>query len=273
MGHQSDDARKALRAYARDLHATANLGGFSSSVGTSKQGDAPIQSSGSGAPHQLAIAAAIVSVVLLGGIGIASAANSVPDADSQHATPLSAQPASVTAVFARTGSVPTNQAIQAFIDLGMTRSMNALIAAAGTGIDSSAAVQLALAGVLAVTSEKLTAHGTVTESDLDVALAVTTLEQAVRPPGLDPNRLPPGLGGTPPGQDDDFVPPGRNDLFVPPGQDNDFVPPGQDELFVPQGQDPNLVPPGQNEDKENPGGRENAPGQNKEEPGRGSGKP
>jgi len=264
MGHQSNHARKALRAYARDLQTTATRGGFSSSVGTSKQDDAPIQYSGSGAPHQLAIAAAVVGVVLLGGIGLASATNLAPDAQSQHVTPLSAQPASVTAVFARTGSVPTNQAIQAFNDLGMTRSMNALKAAAGTGIDSSPAVQLALAGVLAVTGEKLTTHGTVDESDLDVALAVATLEQAVRPPGLDPNRRPPGLGGTPPGQDDLFEPPGQNDLFVPPGQDENFVPPGQDDLFE---------PPGENENKDDPGGRENAPGQNKEQPGRGSGKP
>jgi hypothetical protein len=67
-------------------------------------------------------------------------------------------------------------------------------------------------------------------ADAKVVSALVRLNQATRPPGLDPNWIPPGLGGVPPGQDDDFVPPGQDDDFVPPGQDDDFVPPGRDDV-------------------------------------------
>jgi hypothetical protein len=51
----------------------ADRSGSGASMGTPKQGDAPTQFRGSGAPHQLAIAAAVVCVVLLGGIGFVNA--------------------------------------------------------------------------------------------------------------------------------------------------------------------------------------------------------
>ncbi len=218
MGHQSNEARKALRAYAHNLQTTAHRGGLVSSVGASKQDDASVQFSGSGAPHQLAMAAAAVCVVLLGGIGFAAATSSTPPAQSEQANSVSAQPESFTAVFARTGSIPTSQAIQAFSDLGMTRTVEALRAAADAGVDSSESVTDALSNLVEVVGRKLKTKGTVAESDLDVALAVAGLELAVPPPGLNPLWTPPGHGGEPPGQDPDFP------NFVPPGQDSDREP-------------------------------------------------
>jgi hypothetical protein len=245
MGHQSDDARNALRAYARDLHAAANRSGFAAPVGTSKQGDAPIQFLGSGAPHQLAIAAAVVCVVLLGGIGFA-AARPAADTGNQQPSSISAQPTALSAVLARAGNGSTAQAIQAFNDLGMSRSVTALRTAGGTSIDSSPAFQGALAYLLSVVEKRLATEGRVNEDDLDVALAVMALEDAVRPPGLDLDRIVPGLGRTPPGLDPDFIP---------------------------SGQDPNFIPPGQ-EDGDS-GGREDPPDRDRDKPdnGKGEGKP
>ncbi len=262
MGHQSNDARKALRAYARHLQSAAGSGAVVSSVGTSKQDDASAQLSGSGAPHQLAIAAVVVCVVLLGGIGFASATTTAPAAQGQRAVPVSARSASVVATFARAGSVSTTQAVRAFNDLGMSRSASALDVAAGTGIDSSPEVQQALMYLIAAVHEKLATNGFVSELDFDIGAAVHALESAVvRPPGLSADWTPPGLGGTPPGQ-----------LWTPPGQD-----PGP----TPAGQDPGFVPPGQ--EKEDPsasvlekatgGGKSAAPGLNKDKPEKGSGKP
>ena len=51
MGHQPIRATEALRAYARDLRVVAG-GGQVLPVGVTEQGDASIQFSGSGAPHQ-----------------------------------------------------------------------------------------------------------------------------------------------------------------------------------------------------------------------------
>ena len=247
MGHQSNEARKALRAYARDLQATA-VRSAASLAGEPKQGDAPIQYSGSGAPHQLAIAAAVVCVVLLGGIGFASAVSSTPQAESQQANPMSAQSASASAVLARAGGASTAQAIRAFNDLGMSRSASALSTAEGTGTYSSTAVQEALADLVVVVTASLATSGEVFEADIDVALAVGLLEKAVLPPGLDPENLPPGLGGT--------APPDQNPLWTPPGQDDDFTPPGQDDDFTPPGQDDDFTPPGQDKEKpEQDGGR------------------
>jgi len=225
MGHQSNDARKALRAYARDLQSAAGSRAVVSSVGTSKQDDASTQFSGSGAPHQLAIASVVVCVVLLGGIGFASATNTTSTARAQNPVPISARSASVVAAFARTGSASTTQAVRAFNDLGMTRSANALDAATGTGTDLSPEVQEALMYLIAEVHEKLTANGFVSELDFDIGAVVHSLEAAVvRPPGLG-DWIPPGLGGTPPGLDPGFTPPGQ-DGFTP-GQDG-FTPPGQD---------------------------------------------
>jgi len=245
MGHQSNEARKALRAYARDLQSTAGRSAVSF-AGEPKQGDAPIQSSGSGAPHQLAIVAAVVCVALLGGIGFATAVKSPPQAESQQAIPLSAQSASASAVLARAGGASTTQAIRAFNELGMSRSASALSSAEGTGTASSTVVQEALANLLVVVGARLEASGEVSEADIDVALAVSVLEKAVLPHGLDADNLPPGLGGT--------TPPGQNPLWTPPGQDPDPAPPGQDDDFTPPGQDDDFTPPGQDKEKPERGG-------------------
>ena len=242
MGHQSNDARKALRAYARDLQSAAGSGAVALSVGTSKQDDASTQFSGSGAPHQLAIAAVVVCVVLLGGIGFASATNTSPTAKGQQAVPVSARSASLVAAFARAGSVSTIQAVRAFNDLGMTRSANALDAAAGTGTDLSPEVQEALMYLIAEVHDKLTANGFVSEVDFDIGAAVHSLESAaVLPPRLNGDWAPPGLG--------DWAPPGLG-VWVPPGLRG--TPPGLDPESTP-GQD-GFTPPGQDSEKPERGG-------------------
>jgi hypothetical protein len=245
MGHQSNDARKALHAYARDLHSTAGRGGFASPVGTSKQGDAPNQFLGSGAPHQLAIAAAVVCVVLLGGIGLA-AARPAADAGNQQARSMSTRPTALSAVLPPAGNGSTAQAIRAVNDLGMSRSVTALRTVGGTRIDSSPAFQDGLAYLLSVVENRLATEGRVNEADLDVALAIMALEDAARPPGLDLGRIVPGLGDTPPGQ---------NPEFIPPGQDPEFIPRGQEE--------------GDSSSRENPPGQD----KDKQDNGKGGGKP
>jgi hypothetical protein len=202
-----------------------------------------------------------VCVVLLGGIGFA-AARPTADAGNLQARSIATEPTALSAVLARAGSGSTAQAILAFHDLGMSRSVNALRTAGGTSIDSSPAFQGALAYLVAVVEKRLTTEGHVNETDLDVALAVMALEDAVRPPDLDHDWIVPGLGGTPPGLDPDF-PPGQNPDFIPPGQDPDFPP----------GQKPDFTPPGQ-EDRDS-SGRQNPPGQDRDKPdnGKSGGRP
>jgi hypothetical protein len=227
MGHQSNDARSALRAYARDLQTTAQRGGVASPVGASKQDDAPTQFLGSGAPHQLAIAAAVVCVVLLGGIGFAAATSTEAPSELLQAGPTSAPSGSWAAVVTRDVNVSTAQAIQAFSDLGLSRSADIVASAGESGIDASPAFQQALADLVSVVDKRISATGHVDENDLGVTLAVKALEEAVRPPGLDVNRIAPGLGRTAPGLDPTFLAPGQDPNFVPPSQDPKFTPPGQ----------------------------------------------
>jgi hypothetical protein len=251
MGHQSNDAREALRAYARDLHTAANRSGSVASIGTSKQDGAPTQFLGSGAPHQLAIAAAVVCVVLLGGIGFVSATNASDPAGDELTNPPSAQTVSAVAVFARTGGASTSQAIRAFSALGLPRAAEALDVAASAGTDSSPAVKLALTELVDAIDSKIGADQPIIEEDMAISLAISELESAVRPPGLDPNRLRPDLEGTPPGQDPTWLEEVRTGGILGPTKD------------------PILVPPEQ--DKDN--GRETAPGQQEEKPERGGGQP
>jgi|GEM_PF-6795378 len=227
MGHQSNDAREALRAYARDLHTAASRGGSVASIGTSKQDDAPTQFLGSGAPHQLAIAAAVVCVVLLGGIGLARVTSSESPSE-QQVTATGAPSDSWAAVLTRDSNVSTAQAVRAFSDLGLYRSADVVRAAGESGNDASPAFQQALAFLVSVVETQISTAGHVDEADLGVTLAIIALEDAARPPGLDADRLAPGLGGTPPGLDPTFVAPGQDPDFVPPGQDPEFVAPGQD---------------------------------------------
>ena len=251
MGHQSNEAMEALRAYARDLHTVANRSGSVASIGTSKQDDAPTQFRGSGAPHQLAIAAAVVCVVLLGGIGFVNATNAPDPAGDEVTNPPSAQAVSAVAVFARTGGVSTSQAIRAFSALGLPRAAEALDVATSAGTDSSPAVKLALAALVDAIDKRVDADQPIVEEDMEISLAIAALESAVRPPGLDPNRLRPGLGETPPGQDP---------VWLAEVRDNGILRPTVDPI---------LVPP--EKDKDN--GRDTAPGQQNEKPERDGGKP
>lgn len=246
MGHQSNDARDALRAYARDLHTSANRGGVASPVGVPKQDDAPTQFLGSGAPHQLAIAAAVVCVVLLGGIGFARVTSSESPSE-QKATATVAPSDSWSAVLTRDSNVSTSQAVRAFSDLGLFRSADVVRAAGESGNDASPAFRQALAYLVSVVETQISTAGHVDEADLGVTLAIIALEDAARPPGLDADRLAPGLGGTPPGLDPTFLAPGQDPEFVPPGQDPEFVPPGQDKN-KPDKDKPEKVKPDKGED-------------------------
>jgi hypothetical protein len=229
MGHQSTDAGSALRAYARDLQTSAHRGGVASTVGAPKQDDAPTQFLGSGAPHQLAIAAAVVCVVLLGGIGFARVTSSEPSAAQQQATSARAPSDSWSAVLTRDSNVSTAQAVRAFSDLGLYRSADVVRSAGESGNDASPAFRKALAYLVSVVERQISTAGHVDETDLGVTLAIMALEDAARPPGLDADKLGPGLGGIPPGLDPTFVAPGQDPDFVPPGQDPAFVPPGLDK--------------------------------------------
>ena len=166
MGHQSNDARDALRAYADDLHTSAVRGGVASPVGASKQDDAPTQFLGSGAPHQFAIAAAVVCVVLLGGIGFVNATSTTDPARDELTNPPSAQTASAVAVFARTGDVSTSHAIRAFNDLGLSRAAEALDVAASAGTDSSPAVKLALTELVDAIDKRVGVDQPIVEEDM-----------------------------------------------------------------------------------------------------------
>jgi hypothetical protein len=261
MGHQSNEATEALRAYARDLHITASRGGSSASIGASKQGDAPAQFFGSGAPHQLAIAAAVVCVVLLGGIGLAAATNYAPAATDEPMDLPSAQTASAVAVLAGTGSGSTSQAIRAFSDLGLPRAAEALEAAAGAGTDSSPAVETALAEVVATVNGLIAADRPISQDDVALSLAITELESTVWPPGLDPDRVGPSLGGIPPGLDTTWLDSVRTDGILRPTDDPILVPTKKDKTEAQEDADPQGT------------GRDTAPGQQKDKPQRGGGKP
>ncbi|MEN8041625.1 MAG: hypothetical protein ABFR95_09000 [Actinomycetota bacterium] len=253
MGHQTD-ARKALRDYAHDLHSSAPGAGLS--AGGSKQDDASIQLTGSGAPHQLAIAAVVVCVVLLGGIGLAAVAPSTDQSADQFPVEVTAQPQNAAAILAMGDGTATTNAIRAFNDLGMDRARDALMDSILNGTDSLPSVQQALATLLAVVDQKLSQDGQVDESDPDVVLAINVVESAVRrPPGLDPEGVTPGTAD-----------PGSHEIFfwIAPGRDPNFVPPGRDPLWTP----PGLVDNPHNE-LANPG----APGQNQEEGAPNGGKP
>jgi hypothetical protein len=255
MGHQSDDARNALRAYARDLHATANRGGFAAPVGTSKQGDAPIQFLGSGAPHQLAIAAAVVCVVLLGGIGLAAATNSadVPEADlTQKAIALEE---SSSAALITTERISTPNAIRALHDLGLSRAAGALDEAADAGLDSSPAVQQAVDRLFTIIGTRLDSADQIRENEVVMALAIADLESAARPRGLDIAQVRSGSADLPPGLDDVWLEQVRKRSTVDSTESSTLLPPGQI-----RDQKPNAV-------------RDSAPGQTKEKPEKGSGKP
>jgi hypothetical protein len=199
----------------------------------------------------LAIAAAVVCVVLLGGIGFVSATNATDPAGDELTNPPSAQTVSAVAVFVRTGGASTSQAIRAFSDLGLPRAAEALDVATRAGTDSSPAVMLALAELVDAIDGRISADQPIVEEDVAISLAIAGLESAARPPGLDPNWLRPGLGGT------------------PPGQDPAWLQEVQDSGILRHTEDLILVPP----EKDKASGRDTAPGQQEEKPERGGGKP
>jgi hypothetical protein len=211
----------------------------------------------------LAIAAAVVCVVLLGGIGFVSATNASDPAGDELTNPPSAQAVSAVAVFARTGGASTSQAIRAFSNLGLPRAAEALDVATSAGTDSSPAVRLALTELVDAIDSKISADQPVVEEDMAISLAIAGLESAVRPPGLDLNWLSPGLGGTPPGQDPVWLAEVRDNGIVGPTEDPILVPPDKDKVKA--------EPHAEADDKGN--GRDTAPGQQNEKPARGGGKP
>jgi hypothetical protein len=135
--------------------------------------------------------------------------------------------------------------------LGLPRAAEALDVAASAGTDSSPAVKLALTELVDAIDKRVDADQPIVEEDMSISLAIAGLESAVRPPGLDPSRSHPGLGGTPPGQDPTWLEEIRTGGILGATKD------------------PVLVPP--ENDKAN--GRDTAPGQQDEKPERGGGKP
>jgi hypothetical protein len=255
MGHQSNDAGKALRAYARDLQSSATRASFAPSVGTSKQDDAPNQLLGSGAPHQLAIAAAVVCVVLLGGIGLAAATNPNDSSKTGLTNPATAQADASSAVLLVTSDMSTPNAIRAFNDLGLSRAANALDAAAGAGIDSSPAVQQAVERIFDIIDARLDSAESVGQSEVTIALAIADLESAVQPPGLDIALVRSGHENLPPGLDDVWLEQVKRRGIPDPADEAILVPPGHTKAD-PQGN-----------------GRDSAPGQTKDKPEKGGDKP
>jgi hypothetical protein len=210
MGHRQD-AIEALRAYARDVETTIN-GGAVSSVGSTSQDDAAATSPAPGAPHLLAVSAVAASVVLVGAIaisgviGMSEDANATPDASpTTLSTPVASGPSSATAV-------------RALNEHGLTQAAQNVLLAMSAGIDESPAATEALEAVFDRIDALVASGAPVTETDSELAAALAILEEATRPPGLDTDRLPPGQGGTPPGQDPTFTPPGQDPTFTPPGQ-------------------------------------------------------
>jgi hypothetical protein len=255
MGHQSNDARKALLAYARDLHSTAGRGGFVSPVGTSKRDDAPNQFLGSGAPHQLAIAAAVVCVVLLGGIGLATATNSADAPKTGPTQPASVQVEGTSARLINAERMSTPNAIRALHDLGLSRAADALDTAAGAGIDSSPAVLRAIQRIFDITDVRLDSAQQVRETEVIMALAIADLEAATRPRGLDIAQ----------------VRSGRENLS--PGLNIVWLEQVRKRSTIASTENPTLIPPGQIKAKKPNTARDSAPGQAKEKPEKGGGKP
>jgi hypothetical protein len=206
----------------------------------------------------LAIAAAVVCVVLLGGIGLAAAINSTPTATSELTNPPIAQSASAVTVLARNGSVSSINAIRAFSDLGLSRAAEALDAATIADVDSTPAVQQALGKLLDIINAKLKTAETIDQQIVVISLAIADLESAVsaiRPPGLDITYASPGHGGTPPGLNEAWLEQVRSRGILSPAKE------------------PILVPPGHEKDDRPGKGLDTAPGQTKEKPEKSGGKP
>jgi hypothetical protein len=185
------------------------------------------------------VSAVAASVVLVGAIAISGIIGMSSDADpvagpSQTTLSTPAAPAPLTAT-----------AVRALNEHGLTQAAQNVLLAMSAGTDESPAVTEALEVVFDRIDALVASGASVTEADSELAAALVILEEATRPPGLDPDRLPPGQGGTPPGQDPTFTPPGQDPTFTPPGQDPTFTPPGQDPTFTPPGQDPTFTPPSQ----------------------------
>jgi hypothetical protein len=222
MGHRID-AIEALRAYARDVEDTIN-GGVVSSVGGTNQDDAAATRAAHGAAHLLAMSAIAASVVLVGAIAtsfvIATSDGSVPAVSAPKPTPsLIASSADSTAT-----------AVRALNENGSTQAAQNVLQAMSLGTDATQVVAEALHAVVDRIDVLVASGSSVSATDPALATALENLEEATRPPGLDPDLLAPGQAGTPQGQDPTFVPPGKDPTMAPPGQDPTFVPPGQDTI-------------------------------------------
>jgi len=232
MGHRRD-AIEALRAYAHDLDSTMGDGGIER-VGSAHQDDATVSGPGYGAPHHGLIVGA-VGVVLVGLVGV-WAMTGPPRGGAVVTLEVPPVTPAVTATPAGTSNAAFGvRAVARFTTLGLVTAADAVEQAMDSGLDQDEAVVAAISRVLALTESYEFADDP--SQDPEVMAAVATLVTLTRPPGLDPDRAPPGHGGVPPDQDDTFTPPGQDDTFTPPGQDDTFTPPGRDDTFTPPGRD------------------------------------
>lgn len=255
MGHQSNDARKALRAYASELQSSASRGGFAPSADTSKQDDAPNQFLGAGAPHQLAMAAVVVCVVLLGGIGLVAATNTADVPGTGPTQQARALEETSSGALITTERITTPNAIRTLHELGLTRAADALDEAVDAGLDSSPAVRQAIERLFDIIGTSPDSAEQFSQDGVVLALAISDLESAIRPPGLDIDRVQPGNGGIPPGLDDAWLEQVKERGILSPTEDPVLVPPGRDK-----------VSSGGN-------GRDEAPGQTKNNEKKDNGKP
>ncbi|HSJ71236.1 MAG TPA: hypothetical protein VLA29_06285 [Acidimicrobiia bacterium] len=249
MGHRHD-AVEALRAYAQSLEEAIDDGSVHR-VGSAYQDDARPVTSDLGAP-QLRVLVGLVGVVLVGLVGTGVvAATLAPQSDD--ASPSTADTLAASQVVLPEPA--TNSAIRALARIGSTDGLAAVTYAMATDSDRDPAVS-AIIAIIADLSSRLANGAADFGASIELEQAIDELIAIIRPPGLDPDWTPPGLGGVAPGQDDTFVPPGQDDTFVPPGQD-DTTPPGQGDT-TPPGQEDKTIPPGQ-EDKSKPPGQDNDP--------------
>jgi hypothetical protein len=230
MGHRHD-AVEALRVYAQSLEGAID-DGLVQRVGSAYQDDARPVTSSLGAP-QLKALVGLVGVVLVGLVGtgvlaanLATPSPVTPTLDASPTAPDS--PASTPVVLPEPA---TNIAIRALARIGSSEGLAAVTYAMATDVDQDPAVS-AIIDTIADLSSSIAVGTTDLAASVQLEQAIDQLIAIVRPPGLDPDWTPPGLGGVAPGQDDTFIPPGQDDTFVPPGQDDTFVPPGRDEASI-----------------------------------------
>jgi len=213
---------EALRAYAREIEATVDAAA-PVRVGSSHQDEALSPSARKGAAPLLPLA--VVSFALVGAVALAATVGSSRTAISESTAPSSI--ATTTATIQKQATPNAERAVLLLASRGLTDTATVIEDLISSGMADEPSVAAAIEALRAVVETRSSLTARTLAFDPAVIAAIGLLEAATRPPGLDPDRIPPGQGGTPPGQDETFTPPGQDETFTPPGQDETFTPPGQ----------------------------------------------